>query len=328
MKISTIVPVYNTEKYVGRCIDSIIAQTFSDWELILVDDGSSDGSPKILEDYKEKDSRIKVIHQMNAGPGLARNRGIENAAGEYIVFIDSDDVIKPDYFEKLSEETADVVFIDVDQVDENFNVIHKEHLSDFRNLSKDEFLRGQMTGKILWGGVRKAVKTQLLKKNGIKFTEHKVGEEALYSFLVLYYANSMEFISKTVYLYVNRIGSQSDTEDDDPWGPVVKRMKSKIKEMDIYERYAETINAFLLSALIVSLDKMAKQCKYCDFLKKAKKRIEEYKDLHDYEKKIDFKSIDNKVIYTYPIIKMKMLSVFYGISQLYRHIRNINSKSL
>ena len=153
MTISVIVPVYNTEFLVGRCIDSITAQTYPDWELILVDDGSTDGSLGVLREYESRDSRIKVIHQENAGPGLARNKGIQNASGDYIVFVDSDDVVKPDYFEKLSHETADVVFIDINQVDEDFHVQREEHMSDYRDLSKDDLLRSQMTGKFPWGGV-------------------------------------------------------------------------------------------------------------------------------------------------------------------------------
>ncbi len=152
--ISAIVPVYNTEKLVGRCIDSIIAQTYPNWELILVDDGSTDKSFSVLKEYETKDCRIKVIHQENAGPGLARNKGIQNASGDYIVFVDSDDVIKTNYFEKLSHETADVIFIDIDQVDEDFNVQSKEHMSNYQTLSKDDLLRSQMTGKFPWGGTK------------------------------------------------------------------------------------------------------------------------------------------------------------------------------
>ena len=194
MTISAIIPVYNTEMLVGRCIDSVLAQTFPDWELILVDDGSKDGSLNVLKEYEKKDSRLKVFHQENAGPGLARNTGIKKAKGDYIVFFDSDDVIKQDYFEKLSKETAEVVFIDINQVDEHFNILHEEHMSDYRSLSKDDLIRGQMTGKILWGGVRKAVKRELLQKNRIEFTEHKIGEEAIYSFLLLHHASSFSFI--------------------------------------------------------------------------------------------------------------------------------------
>jgi len=98
MKISVIVPVYNAERYISRCVDSILKQTYSDWELLLVDDGSKDNSLAILNDYGKKDSRIRTFHQENAGAGAARNVGLENAIGDYIVFIDSDDFVEPDFF--------------------------------------------------------------------------------------------------------------------------------------------------------------------------------------------------------------------------------------
>ena len=95
-QISVIVPVYRVEKYIHRCVDSILAQTFQDFELILVDDGSLDSSGVICDEYAQKDSRIRVIHKENGGLSSARNAGIEVAKGEYLFFIDSDDVIHPD----------------------------------------------------------------------------------------------------------------------------------------------------------------------------------------------------------------------------------------
>ena len=94
MKISVIVPVYNAEKYLKKCLLSVINQTYKDWELILVDDGSTDKSPQIIDNIGKRDARIKVIHQKNAGPGVARNHGLEIAMGDYIVFLDSDDFIE------------------------------------------------------------------------------------------------------------------------------------------------------------------------------------------------------------------------------------------
>ena len=90
-KISVIVPVYKVEKYLDRCVRSVLAQTFRDFELILVDDGSPDSCPQMCDDWAKKDSRIKVIHQNNQGLSAARNTGIRAASGEYINFIDSDD---------------------------------------------------------------------------------------------------------------------------------------------------------------------------------------------------------------------------------------------
>jgi glycosyltransferase involved in cell wall biosynthesis len=102
-KVSVIVPVYNTEQYISRCIDSVLGQTFTDFELIAVDDGSADHSPQLLEGYAGKDHRLKVIRQKNQGVASARNKGLSAASGEYIVFIDSDDWVHPRYLEVLTD---------------------------------------------------------------------------------------------------------------------------------------------------------------------------------------------------------------------------------
>ena len=96
-----IVPVYNVEKYLPQCIDSILAQTYTDFELIIVDDGSTDRSGQICDEYKDKDSRVYVVHQENRGVSAARNAGIDMAKGEYIAFVDSDDVIHNQMLELL-----------------------------------------------------------------------------------------------------------------------------------------------------------------------------------------------------------------------------------
>lgn len=114
-KISIIVPVYNTEKYLQRCIDCILNQTFKDFELILVNDGSTDLSGKIIEDYARKEKRIKTLHIENSGQGAARNRGLDIAAGDYIGFVDSDDWIHKDMYQimldTIIKEDCDIVQI-------------------------------------------------------------------------------------------------------------------------------------------------------------------------------------------------------------------------
>ena len=103
MNISVIIPVYNGEKYIKRCIESIKKQTFYNWEVILVDDGSKDKTGEICDKYAGEDIRIKVIHKSNEGVSIARNVGINNATGDYITFIDSDDWIDSDFFFKSSK---------------------------------------------------------------------------------------------------------------------------------------------------------------------------------------------------------------------------------
>ena len=98
--ISIIVPIYNIEKYLAHCIDSVLNSTLTDFELILVDDGSTDSSGSICDDYSTRDERITVIHQENGGISIARNHGLEKAHGDYVIFIDGDDVIKPDIWKR------------------------------------------------------------------------------------------------------------------------------------------------------------------------------------------------------------------------------------
>ena len=102
-KISIIVPVYNTESYLSRCIDSILSQSFTDFELLLVDDGSTDGSGKICDAYAEKDSRIRVFHKENGGVSSARNLGLDNAKGDWVYFVDSDDELLPGCLQLLTD---------------------------------------------------------------------------------------------------------------------------------------------------------------------------------------------------------------------------------
>lgn len=125
-KVSIVIPIYNVEKYLDRCMESVVNQTYSNLEIIMVDDGSPDSCPQKCEEWARKDSRIKVIHKANAGLGMARNTGIENATGEYICFFDSDDYIALDTVEKtvfLAEcDHSDTVLFGMAEVAENGEV--------------------------------------------------------------------------------------------------------------------------------------------------------------------------------------------------------------
>lgn len=122
--ISVIVPIYNVEKYIHKCVDSIINQTYKNLEIILVDDGSPDNCGKICDEYAEKDSRIKVIHKENGGVAEARNTGLDNAKGEWIAFIDSDDWIDNDYYETLQKNITD----DIDCIIFGYRVVGEEKI--------------------------------------------------------------------------------------------------------------------------------------------------------------------------------------------------------
>lgn len=257
MTITVIIPVYNAENYLCRCVESVRCQTYIDWQMILVDDGSNDGSLAICQMYAEKDDRIQVIHQTNSGAGSARNAGLENALGKYIVFIDSDDYVARDYFYILSKHDEDIVFIDVEALNEDGAVVRKEYMSSYRKMSKDDFMRAQMTGKINWGGVRKVVKREIIENNHIRYSNHKVGEEALFTYCSIFYSKTIAFIDKPVYYYTQRKDSLSHTIMDDPWGNVAIALKMMTIKNNSYANYADTVNAFILTAASVSSNHLA-----------------------------------------------------------------------
>lgn len=121
-KISIIVPVYNTQEWLRRCVDSILAQTYTDFEVLLVDDGSIDGSGKICDDYASLDSRVRVFHKPNGGVSSARNMGLDNARGEWITFCDADDWVDIDYFDKIMFATYNNI---ANIIVSNFKYVHK-----------------------------------------------------------------------------------------------------------------------------------------------------------------------------------------------------------
>ena len=104
--ISVIVPVYNLENYLNRCIDSVLRSTYADFELILIDDGSTDASPRICRDYAGRDNRVRLLRQENRGVSAARNRGLEVCRGEWVVFVDGDDCISEDFLELIARESG------------------------------------------------------------------------------------------------------------------------------------------------------------------------------------------------------------------------------
>ena len=107
--ISIIIPVYNTESYLARCVDSILSQSFIDFELLLIDDGSTDGSGVICDAFADQDGRVRVFHKENGGVGSARNLGIDNAQGEWLYFVDSDDELMPDGLQVLVDGISEEV---------------------------------------------------------------------------------------------------------------------------------------------------------------------------------------------------------------------------
>lgn len=161
--ISVIVPVYNAEKYLDSCIQSILRQTYADFELLLIDDGSTDGSGRICDEYCGRDSRCRTVHQNNGGEFSARNRGLTEAVGEYIAFIDADDYIHPRYLEilykALLENNCEIALADVEQVPDSCNRINAmDETLKCSVISQTELIKGLFSSvefMVVWGKLYK-----------------------------------------------------------------------------------------------------------------------------------------------------------------------------
>lgn len=198
-KFSIIIPVYNVEKYLSKCLDSVIGQTYKNIEIICINDGSTDNSLEILKTYAQKDKRIKIINQTNQGVSIARNNGIDNATGDYILFVDSDDWIELNTCEILNAELGNKF---QDLIIFNHSVVTKKTIRPTKYLGGNKFA--------LWAA---CYKTDIIKNNNIKFPENiKISEDHFFKYNFLYYARKIKYIDKYLYFY-NLTNENSATKD-------------------------------------------------------------------------------------------------------------------
>lgn len=209
-KISVIVAVYNIEQYIGRCIESIMNQSYSELQIILVDDGSTDESGRICDNYAIKDSRIRVIHQENQGLSEARNKGIQYAEGEWLSFIDGDDFVQPQFLEFLYEaavnSVCEIAVCDYQKVQEKECVQYcytKKY--NYMELSSYQMLQN-------WHGRRTKIETVVWNKlyhvslfqSGIRYPRGKLHEDVYTTHLLVAKANKIVIVNAKLYMYLQR----------------------------------------------------------------------------------------------------------------------------
>lgn len=218
--ISIIIPVYNTEKYLHRCLDSILNSTCDDFEVILINDGSTDRSPGICEEYSAKDSRIKVIHQKNQGVSAARNRGISQCRGEWIIFVDSDDYISPGFLSMVAQEkykNTDLLLFDFVKSTEN----HKSPEQPVKSLIFGARRMPELLKRILVprrlsrtgnadfrSPCARAYKKSIIDQYSIRFSpDIAIGEDLLFNMEYQLRARSCVYTPMPVYVYDIHTGS-------------------------------------------------------------------------------------------------------------------------
>lgn len=219
-KVSIIIPIYNEEKYLGQCLDSICGQTWKETEIICIDDGSTDNSPKILESYAKKDSRIKTITQKNKFAGVARNRGMECASGKYLAFLDADDYYESNMIEKMVRKAeanqSDIVICRY--VERNGEGEDIQNGWEFEDLFfKEEGQKEAFAGKELncagifqiakgWAW-DKLFRTEFVKECGYKFPDFRSSEDGFFVYMLMARAGRISYMNDI--LAVHRINIQS-----------------------------------------------------------------------------------------------------------------------
>lgn len=267
-KISVIVPVYNSEQHLPRCIDSILGQTFTDFELLLIDDGSKDNSDRICDEYAVKDSRVRVFHKENGGVSSARNLGLDNAQGEWIIFIDSDDWISEsmlhDMHGKATSEKSDIVYCDLKTVfNEHTEVLHIAKYDSIKVNMLNNFIKstfGTVVGML--------AKRRLYESNQVRFPIGvKFCEDFYVAVRLMLFSEKICYIPTAYYCY-NRQNEESASysfsqahSDSVQW--VFMDTIDLFQKEGIYTEYVESLSWRLLKS---KQDLVLEKSTYAKFL--------------------------------------------------------------
>jgi len=265
--VSVIVPIYNREKYIARCIESILRQTFKDFELILVDDGSKDGSLAICEEYAKKDNRIVVLHKENGGVSSARNLGLDNAKGEWICFVDSDDYVSEHYIQSLTDligKYGDIPTLYVSGilfVGNRGRQLYKEPYQIMYN-SIYTIDKGLKIERITTGtDVSKLYNREIIRKHEIRFPENLIySEDQVFIYRYLLYVNRIATVSEYDYVYEfsdNSVSKRTYTYDEalEPFYTILSSRRELFEKYNIQDEelfWVENAVEWDLRNLIVS----------------------------------------------------------------------------
>ena len=253
--VSIIIPVYNVEKFIGKCMESVVNQTYTNIEVLVVDDGSQDGSIEIVKAYAKKDPRITIIHQKNQGLSGARNTGLEHAKGDFIYFLDSDDSISLNMIEEMVRciEDGDICQAPMICVDEN----GKESSFAYKT-REDVFMQDLQLHRELLPYVALYVSGNLYRKDslrGLRFPVSLVHEDVYYSTILLQSIHKIAFAKEATYYYFTRSNSIMNTKENTKMFDmfeIMKRLHTYFEENEIYNHdFLEKVYVrnFLVSVL-------------------------------------------------------------------------------
>ena len=258
-KISVIVPVYNVEQYLCRCIDSIIAQTFPDFELLLIDDGSKDRSGEICDEYAQKDDRVRVFHKENGGVSSARNLGLDNAKGEWISFIDSDDWIEVDYLQVINDNISnfDIMFFGAvwHYEDGGQRSLGFRQVECKTNIEKEIYhlLENDMGVNYFGYTWNKVFRRDIIEKSNLRFIDNlSVSEDEVFTLAYCNNSKTLKIIDTTLYHYIWKCqGLTHKQKKSYEWlllADSFRQLLDGIKDKKLAELYIRRIASFYLAA--------------------------------------------------------------------------------
>ncbi|WP_087189343.1 glycosyltransferase family 2 protein [Flavonifractor sp. An52] len=250
--VSVIIPIYKVEAYLKRCVDSVLAQTYTNLEVILVDDGSPDGCGAICDSYAEQDPRVRVIHKVNGGMSDARNAGLKIASGEYISFIDSDDWIDSGYIfslvQKIEETNSDFVISGITYVYENLRTQKKAIPQSTDTV--------QLVSNSLMGyACNKLYRKVLLDKANILFKDMTLREDLFFNLTILARAPKLkyEIVNECGYYYIQRQSSSLHSRQEVPAETVcnfLEELKKLLEELDKHQYRSTEIYNYVAYTLL------------------------------------------------------------------------------
>ncbi len=276
--ISIIVPVYKVEAYLGKCVDSILAQTWKDFELFLVDDGSPDDCGKICDDYAKRDSRVTVIHKENGGLSDARNAALDQIHGEYIAFIDSDDYVSPEHietlYETLSSTDSDIAIANMTSVTDG--VCNEEF---YCPVNEKTVLEGKDIFKTIYQPCAQAKLYKRYLYEGIRFPIGKLYEDAFIYHDVLAKAKRVCLSGRNTYYYLIRQGSILHQEYRLAFTDIIDALELRIQKLEALglQDLADENRCFVYSRTAVAFAHLDAS------VAENRKRLTEVKNTYDRE---------------------------------------------
>lgn len=258
-EISIVIPVYNGEQFLRQTLDTIFHQTFQDFEVICVDDGSTDASPEILSHYaKEYPDKVRIITEKNSGPGVARNNGIKQAQGTYLALLDADDLYHPEMLQlahdKIVQDRSDIVVYRSDEFSEEGHYFPTEWTINKSLLPKRQPFAGNDVEKNVFGVFigwpwDKLYRTAFVKENNLKFQDLRSSEDALFVFMSIVRAERISVIDKVLVHHRNAAGSVSHTREGN-WESCYKAltaMRKQLQDWHIYQRFEQDFVNYALN---------------------------------------------------------------------------------